>query len=129
MNLVLDIGRLNKSPFPAALLTPKGRRPFDVGVVYGGSSARGQPLLLKEVAFSDSQALTMNRFERWHGRARAALSLNSNIGFQLPIMGAVVAVNVNARLPHDWKRCCWAHRCRLPRPVRCPKSPDTRHSL
>jgi len=72
----------------------------EVGVLYGGSFVSGMPDLLKEIAFFDSQGITLNRWQRYLKRMRKVFGLHFNRAFQVPIQGAVVSDNFKSRLPH-----------------------------
>lgn len=73
----------------------------EVGVMYGGSYSWLHKPLLKEIAFYDSQSLTMNKWQRFVKKVRSSISLpTQNRGFEVPITGSVIADNFKSRLPY-----------------------------
>src|SRR5688572_7369446 len=72
----------------------------DVGVLYGGSFSAGRSALLREILFFDSQALTLNLWQRARRSVRSSLSLSWNTAFEVPVTGAVVSEGLASRMPH-----------------------------
>lgn len=72
----------------------------DVGVMYGGSFSAGHSRLLQEIAFFDSQSLSLKRWQKLWRKVRSSVAPSWNRGFQVPITGAVIANTFAARLPY-----------------------------